>query len=201
MLLKLLHLCQQQPLATGIVCAGTKGALADVLSQLSKRDAEYNPTRTYAFAAWNALYCGLAVYGLYSVLLPRVWPTVLLSGARHPKASWHVAYSVAFDNAIATPLICLPTYYVAHTVVDSNWAERRRPLELASRAMRIYVEEARDVISLSWMLWVPIQTVTFSVVPVSLRTHFVAAASFATLTIMSRLQGKLEERRRSIPFD
>ena len=61
--------------------------------------------------------------------------------------------------------------------------------------LRRYAAEARETLQLSWSLWIPIHTVTFSLVPVPLRTHFSAAMSFVTLTAMSALQCSLESRR------
>lgn len=192
----MLRFCRQQPFITGVACAGMKGAFADVTSQLVMQDNEYRPLRTVAFTLWNMAYCGVVVFGLYSVLVPRVWPVRTLGGAWHPRAARHTAYAVAFDNLIATPFLCLPTYYLVHGVLEASWEERRRPLALAARALRVYASEARETLLLSWCFWVPIHTATFAVVPTKLRTHFVAACSFVTLSFMSSLQDALEDRRR-----
>ena len=216
----MLSACRRRPLLTGVGAAGMKGALADLTGQLLLQDGEYRPTRTLAFAMWNATYCGLGVYGLYSVLLPRYWPIVTMSGGKniplshrprrcsyfllrplivlsapHALASRHICYSVAFDNFIATPVLCLPTYYLCHTFIEASAADRQRPTQLASAAIRTYAAEAGETLRLSWCLWVPIHCATFSVIPVPLRTHWVAACSFVTLSFMSLLQNSLEKRR------
>ena len=187
--------CRQQPLLTGVVAAGSKGALADLMSQTFFQDGDYKPSRTLAFGLWNTLYCGFAVYFLYSVLLPRVLPLVLANGARHPRAALHTVLSVGFDNFLATPFLCLPTYYLCHTAIEASWQERRRPLELAATSLQLYAAESRETLLLSWGLWIPIHIATFSVIPPPLRTHWSAACSFVTLTLMSLLQSTLERRR------
>jgi len=187
----------RRPLLTGVVCAGTKGAMADVTSQLVLQQRERLDTKqTVAFGLWNAVYCGGCVYLLYSVVLPRFWPVTLPGGGgRHPRFVRNVVSLVAFDNFVATPLLCLPTYYLALGALEARWQDLRRPLGLVSSAMRRYASEFRDVMGLSWSMWVPIHLATFSVVPVPLRTHFTAAMSFLTLTLMSALQSQLERRR------
>lgn len=189
---------RQQPFITGVAFAGSKGALADLVSQSLLQDGDYKPSRTLAFGLWNALYCGAVVYALYSVLLPRVLPLVLASGARHPRAALHTVLSVGFDNFLATPFLCLPTYYFCHTAVEASWQERRRPLELASNSLQLYASEAYETLLLSWSLWIPIHFATFTVIPPPLRAHWSAACSFVTLTFMSLLQSTLERRRPSI---
>ena len=189
---RIIATCQQWPLLTGTACAAAKGALADVTAQELSGAAEYRPGRTAAFAVWSALYCGVGVYSLYSVLLPRIWPT---TGVVPSLVRRHVAFSVLFDNLLATPFLCMPTYYLCRIGLASSSEERRRPGAIAAAALRVYAAEARDVLRLSWSLWFPIHCLTFTVVPIKLRTHFVALCSFVTLMCMSCLQGRLETRR------
>lgn len=194
----ILDACRSRPLLTGVVAATTKGALADVASQaLLQRDREYEPTRTAAFALWNGLYCGLVVYALYTVMIPRMWPTKLSSGSWHPLARRHVALSVCFDNLFATPFLCLPTYYACLAFMEATWAELRRPTAILARALTVYRSEARETLSLSLGIWIPVHVLTFSLVPVDLRTHWVACCSFVALSFMSLLQASLERRRMS----
>ena len=193
---RLIDACRRWPLATGVAAAGIKGAMADLTGQLaSGKEGGYAPQRTAAFALWNALYCGFGVYGMYSVILPRVWPTIRPCGA---PAYRNILKAVCFDNLIATPLVCLPTYYLCHRLVDAAATkEYHQPLEMVKQAMNTYKAEAYDTLKLSLTMWVPIHALTFSIVPVPLRTHWVAACSFVTLTFMSLLQGSLERTRRA----
>ena len=146
-----------------------------------------------AFAMWNTLYCGLAVYAMYSVFFPRVWPTVLASGARHPHAARRILGMVCFDNLVATPLLCLPTLYLCKQACDGG-PPSVRCAGFAAEAMRRYASEARETIGLSLALWVPIHCVTFSIIPVELRAHFTTSCSFVTITCMSVLQSGLAAR-------
>ena len=191
----IIRTCQNNPLLTGVICAGTKGAAADALSQRWLQQGEYKPERTVAFAGWNALYCGFVVYGLYSLLAPKYLPTQLVSGKYHPHAMRNTIFLCAFDNLIATPLLCLPLYYGVHALVEASRDERTRPLAVMSSGLQRYRDEAKSVVGLSLSFWVPIHLVTFSVVPSALRVHFTAACSFCTLGAMSWLQSGLEEAR------
>jgi protein Mpv17 len=44
-----------------------------------------------------------------------------------------------------------------------------------------------------WMLWVPVQTLTFGVVPQHLRIVFIAAVSFVWLMILSSISSTQKE--------
>ena len=149
----------RRPLLTGVLCAGTKGMCADMTSQLvrgQQHERQYDAKQTVAFGLWNAAYCGGCVYLLYSVALPRLWPVSLPGGGRHPRFVRNVLSLVAFDNFVATPLLCLPTYYLALGALEARWQDLRRPVGLVSAAMQRYASEFRDVMSLSWSMWVPI---------------------------------------------
>lgn len=199
--------CHRRPMVTGVAAAAIKGGCADLLSQSLFQEGDYKPLRTAAFALWNASYCGFGVFRMYSVLLPQMWPVRLASGAPHPLAVRHTALCVVFDNFFATPFLCLPTYYLLHGWLESIVEERLRPhaaegggtpkpvATVVADSLRRYAAEARETLQLSWTLWIPIHTVTFTLVPVPLRTHWTAAMSFLTLTAMSVLQCSLEARR------
>ena len=194
MSVRLLGFLERRPFATGVLCAGCKGALADLSGQAMMTHA-YNPKQTLAFALWNTFYCGFGVYILYSVLFPRYWPLVLSNGAKHPHALLRTAGMVAFDNLIATPFLCLPTYYLCAFGIEQGREGLRRPRALAQAALSRYRSEARETIGLSLALWIPIHSITFSTIPVPLRVHWTAAMSFLTLTCMSLLQQTLATRR------
>ena len=192
--------CHAFPMRTGILSAGMKGALADLSSQAMLQQGEpFQPSRTAAFFLWNAAYCGGFVYWAYSVRAPRMLPVRLSCGLRHPQAARNTALLCGIDNFVATPLLCMPLYYLFKSAIDATADERQRPIALSQGALRQYANESREVLALSWGLWVPIHLVTFSVVPEPLRTHFTAACSFCTLTLMSLLQSRLEARRPEPP--
>ena len=137
--------CRARPLLTGVLAAGTKGALADVCSQcVFQASEDYKPKRTAAFALWNASYCGLMVYAMYSVWLPRILPIRTLSGGVHPHATRHTAISVAFDNFLATPLLCLPTYYFFDAILEDGSC--KTPLASMRTALGRYASEAREML-------------------------------------------------------
>ena len=95
------------------------------------------------------------------------------------------------------------TYSLSHPVRPRNMSIKldklpsahQTPLRLFSGGAAMSADEAKETLTLTWALWIPIHCLTFSVVPVPLRTHFVAGYSFCTLTCMSFLQASLERRR------
>ena len=194
-----LRCVQQRPLLTGIALAGGKGVCADINGQMiggALHAGDYNARQTVAFGLWNALYCGAGVYAMYSFAFPRYWPLTLMNGARHPAAMQRTVGMVLFDNLIATPCICLPTYYLCALALENAFDTlMHNPQAVASAAMRRYKDEARETIGLSLALWIPIHTVTFSIIPPKLRVHWTACCSFLTLTCMSLLQTTLDGRR------
>ena len=186
-----------RPFISGALLAGTKGALADWVSQRSS-PRRYDGRRTISFFIWNTMYCGVFCYIMYSKAFPWLQPILLARGVPAFVAALSM---VLFDNFVATPFVCLPSMYLCIALVDSTSplpSQKSAARRVLSKAVENYSNEWRSTLLLSWSLWIPIHCVTFSVVPAPLRVHFTACCSFLTLMAMSRLVGVLETRRNSI---
>ena len=159
---------------TGVGRRHQGGSPAHIFRPAGRRN---RPART-AVALWNASYCGLAVWACAR------------SGCRDRRRRRRERHLRQFcRHALPLPAVVL------------RLARRRRGVDgrgarvLRRKIARRYADEAKETLALTWALWIPIHCLTFSVVPVPLRTHFVAACSFCTLTCMSFLQASLERRR------
>ena len=188
-------------LQTAIVCAGVKGAMADAASQkLLQADSPYDPHRTIAFGLWSGGYCGVVLHALYNRLFPRVFPLMLRPGVPHPHRHRHIACMVGFDNFVSSPWFFIPSYYIVREALRTMEygvdAAARVPHRIVRVALETYRHEFWSCMGLTWSMWVPIHFVTFGMVPVHLRVHFTAVASFFTLMATSAQQGHLEKQRR-----
>ena len=186
------ELVRRHTLATGVCTAAVKGAAAEATSQMIVGHP-FEADRTIAFGLWNGAYCGGFAFWLYNVQFPARWPLVLANGLAHPRARLHTALMVGADNFIFTPFFCLPSYYAFHSLVES--AHRGLDAGFVRRGLERYRDEFVPTVQLSLSLWIPIHTLTFSVVPTHLRVHWSACCSFLTLMCFSALQGKLERAR------
>jgi hypothetical protein len=134
--------------------------------------------RNLAFLCYGGVYQGLCENFMYSTLFPAWFGDF--------PALQKVALQVATDVALIGPFLCLPTAYVVMSIFTrhddtedlSVLATARNTL---SAALTKYKEDVvhRNLLRNYWALWIPVQSLTFGVVPPHYRVAFVAMISFA----------------------
>jgi Mpv17 / PMP22 family len=84
------------------------------------------------------------------------------------------------------PFLCLPTAYVVMSIFTRHDDTENLPLLATARntlsaALTKYKEDVvhRNLLRNYWALWIPVQSLTFGVVPPHYRVAFVAMISFA----------------------
>lgn len=94
-----------------------------------------------------------------------------------------VLSKVCFDLLVQTTLVTLPVAYLTKALVYQY---------KASKAMKLYWNDIRNegLLNKYFMLWGPVQCLTFSVVPEHFRVSFIACVSFFWLIILSKLSSK-----------
>ena len=130
--------------------------------------------RTFAFFLYGGLYQGCAQYYIFNELYP-VWfgeGTDLQT----------VATKVCVDQFLLTPFLCLPVAYLVKAVVFRY--------SLAEGLSRYVADAKRDLLLKYWVLWGPVQCLTFSVVPPQWRVPFIALVSFFWLIILSTITAR-----------
>jgi protein Mpv17 len=94
-----------------------------------------------------------------------------------------VLAKVLFDLLVQTTLVTLPIAYLTKSVIY-RYSIRE--------ALRRYMDDIRNhgLLKKYYLLWGPVQMLTFSVVPEHLRVTFIACVSFFWLIILSSIASK-----------
>ena len=91
-----------------------------------------------------------------------------------------VASKVVADTGIICPLMTIPTAYVIKGFLIGN---------TFVQSMANYVDDVvnKGLLFKNWMIFVPVQCITFSIVPEHFRVSFVACISFFWMIILSSI--------------
>lgn len=182
---------QTAPYAAGALTCGFKASAADFVAQRrewTKQHADVNETResssstnrfaiarNMAFLIYGAIYQGLAQEFIYN----------------HCYATWFgnsnellvVLKKVCFDIFIQTTIVTLPMAYLTKAVIFGY------PLREGLRRYRDDILH-QGLLKKYFLLWGPVQCLTFGVVPEHLRISFIAAVSFFWLIILSTISAR-----------
>jgi len=189
---------QTEPYTAAAIACGVKASAADIVAQQSamevddddeelvvmevpqvlvEQEQEESTTttdykRTMAFLVYGSLYQGMSQEYIYNHL----YPTWFGSGT-----SWDIVLmKVGFDLLIQTTLVTLPVAYLIKGCLF-----QQSPF----LSLKQYVGDIRDqqLLQSYYMLWGPVQMLTFSVVPEHYRVTFIAAVSFFWLIRLSQI--------------
>jgi Mpv17 / PMP22 family len=154
--------------------------------------SELDWQRTYAFLFYGGIYQGLFQEFLYAGLFPSWFPS----------NDWQsVVSQVALDMSFFTVFLCLPVAYVVKTAFMTDGASLFS-LDTAKIAIGKYRRDVqeRGLLFKYWAIWIPVQTLNFSVVPTHLRVAFVAVVSFFWMFVLSTTsaQGDSDESEGSL---
>lgn len=183
--------------AAGVVC-GIKACAADLVAQqrqirmhAAAAVADHTPSlqqseqtrqprniqtldarRNLAFLIYGVLYQGIGQEVIYNHLYP------ILFGSGTDMTT--VFRKVIFDLCIQTTFLTLPIAYYSKSVVFG------RPFKVA---MQQYVDDVKHkgLLTKYFLLWGPVQSLTFSVIPEHFRITFIASVSFFWVIILSSL--------------
>ena len=148
-------------------------------------------SRSLAFICYGGIYQGLWQQFLYTNLFPS-WVSVL--PANLPTVA-EVAFQVAIEMALLGPFLCLPTAYAvkslfAATTTTTKTVSSSSPLSVNTRVrngLDKYVQDCteRGLLLKYWAMWIPVNGLVFSVVPMHLRVVLVATVSFVWIIVLS----------------
>jgi len=163
-------------------------AVATSATESSKQQQDDDNTvgldvpRNLAFLVYGGLYQGMFQQFLYGVMFPEWFPD---------DGTWQtIAMQVGIDMTVFTPFLCLPIAYVFKAAIAGAGGEATEDGSLSSVLERGLSRYASDVANKGllfryWSLWIPAQSLTFSVVPHHFRILFVACVSFFWMFILS----------------
>lgn len=152
--------------------------------------------------ARSAASCLLFDVLFYRVVFPRVFPTHV--GGRFVRAN--VLKATASENLLITPFVYLPGFYVYKELVAATAQQQQRPSPSAgaarapppaavvTRALTHYRNEFGAQNASSLAFWVPVNYVTFALVPIHLRVAFVSVAAVGYVGVLSAVTQCLGRR-------
>jgi hypothetical protein len=149
--------------------------------------------RNVAFIIYGGIYQGLFQEFLYGHLFP---------GWFGDDGSFQtVATSVLVDQFIFAPFSCLPCAYIIKAfimksgddendeTVDSADTKVSKWSDTAMKGIDKYKEDVlqRGLLLKYWAIWIPVQTITFSIIPERYRILFIACVSFFWMFLLSAI--------------
>lgn len=195
---------QSDPYLASFLTCSVKASAADMIAQqqednnsdevsndslasaTSNADAssEMDLSRNLGFLLYGGLYTGIAQNFLYTVLFPAWFGS---------EETWEVIVrQVLADNLIFGPLVCLPIGYTFKTAFTSEDGLTSSTLRDGLLKYKEDVLE-RGLLTKYWSIWVPVQFLTFSVIPYHFRVVFVALVSFFWFFILSTVSSSEDE--------
>eukprot|EP00957_Ditylum_brightwellii_P201253 15324789-Ditylum_brightwellii.AAC.2 len=168
------------PYTAAALTCGLNASAADYVAQ--KRDLAKVATRrktdldrTAAFLLYGAIYQGMGQEYIYNQLYP------ILFGASTSFAT--VLSKVLFDLLIQTTLLTLPIAYMSKAIVYKYSIKE---------AFLRYKDDVLNhgLLAKYFLLWGPVQCITFSIIPSQYRVTFIASVSFFWMTILSSIASK-----------
>jgi len=162
------------PMQAAVLTCGFKASLADVVAQL-KSTSSLELRRNVAYVLYGGIFVGLMAHLEYDHLFP------IMFGTDHSVKI--VAEKVIFDDFVSAPLMWLPPAYLIKALIYDY------PMK---EGLEKYVHDIRHngLLWKYWSIWVPAQTISFSVVPDHLRVAFMASISFFWFILFSTLAAK-----------
>lgn len=164
-------------IAAALTC-GTKASAADYVAQ--RRQATGNTSkldaaRNVAFLLYGALYQGMAQEFIYNHLYPAWFGT--------ESSVVVVLKKVFFDLLIQTTLVTLPVAYLTKAAIFRDSAKQ---------GLTRYWQDitTNGLLTKYFLLWGPVQCITFSIIPEHLRVSFIAVVSFFWLIILSTVSAR-----------
>jgi len=155
-----------RPFMSNLATMGLFAVMGDVVMQhLEGNGDAYDFERTARFALFRVGYSA-PFYTVWYALLARVVPPVPVARAAVLKA--------ALDNAVATP-----AQHVALFACQAAWEGQAH--EAVARCMGTLPRS----LPASWAFWVPVQLVTFGVVPAEFRVAWINTVSLGWNAILS----------------
>lgn len=162
---------QTQPYQAAFLTCSVKASAADWVVQVSRQKTDFS--RNAAFLLYGGIYQGVFQQFLYNTLFPMWFGTDVTIAS--------VVQQVALDMCLITPLVCLPVAYLVKSSMNAQ--------ETLQQGLETYWRHVKQegLLVKYWMLWIPVQTLTFGVIPQHLRIPFIAAVSFLWIMILSQI--------------
>jgi len=171
------------PVQASVLTCSVKASVADGIAQVKASNAKGNEIdlefrRNVAYIIYGGIFIGLMCQLEYNIFFPWLFGT--------EQSLQLVAEKVLFDTFVSAPTLWLPPAYIIKALVFDY------PVR---ESMEQYIDDIRNkgLLIKYWMIWVPAQTISFSVVPDHLRVAFMASISFFWFILLSSISSSSDE--------
>lgn len=171
---------QTYPLQAAVLTCGVKASFADLIAQVrsfTESEQAIELKRNAAYIIYGGIFIGLMCHIEYDMVFPALF------GNGHDAMT--VVKEVLFDNFVSAPLMWLPpAYFIKAFMYDYPMKEGLD---------RYLTDIDEGLLNKYWAIWLPAQTVSFSLLPDHLRVLFMACVSFGWFIILSSSQSQTDE--------
>lgn len=171
------------PLQSAILTCGVKAHVADGIAQVRSETDSVEFKRNLAYVLYGGIFVGGMCHLEYDYIFPALF------GNDHSITT--IFEEVIFDNFISAPLFWLPPAYVVKAAVYDY------PMK---EGLEKYVHDIKHkgLLTKYLSIWIPAQTISFSVIPEHLRIVFMASVSFFWFILFSTVaSGEANENNES----
>ena len=170
------------PLQSAVLTCGVKASVADGIAQVkASRDnmMTLELKRNVAYVLYGGIFMGLMCHLEYDYLFPILFGT-------DDQSVIKVLQEIIFDNFVSGPLVWLPPAYLIKAFVYEY------PMK---KGLQNYVNDIKynGLLKSYWTIWVPAQSISFSVVPDHLRVAFMASVSFFWFILLSTVSSSSDD--------
>jgi hypothetical protein len=147
-------------------------------TNMSLSSSRFDRRRNLGFLVYGSAYQGVGQEYIYNTLYP------IMFGPGGDTLT--VVKMVCFDLFIQTVFVTLPiAYYFKSIIFGTTFLESTKQ----------YLSDIRHrgLLTKYFMLWGPVQAMTFSIVPHHLRITFIAMVSFFWVIILSSIAGRTDQ--------
>jgi hypothetical protein len=129
---------------------------------------------------YSGIYQGMAMEFVYNTLFPKLFGASIL-------------LKVFVSMFVVSPFLGFPLAYLVKAGVFRHHS--------AMGAMQQYWHDVRHegLLKTYWMVWIPLQTVAFALVPQHFRTTFITGVSFCWMIIFSSMSAKEQQQQNASP--
>lgn len=97
-----------------------------------------------------------------------------------------VSKEVFTDMFVLTPFLCFPVMYLISAAVKAEAADGESFMDAGLRKYMNHIKN-ENLLLKNWLLWIPVQTISFAMLPPELRIPFNSAVSFVWMMILSAM--------------
>jgi protein Mpv17 len=173
---------QTEPYTAAFLTCSIKASAADLVAQqhpveTDKEEQDFDGKRNIGLMLYGGLYQGMCEQFIYSEMYPSLFGD--------STSIFTILQQVFLDMAVLAPFVCLPLSYATKGLVKDGSVGLAEGLE---RYLN-HVQE-KGLLLRFWSIWVPVQCVTFSIIPMHLRIPFIAFISFFWMMLLSHISSQ-----------